>query len=571
MAKRNDLMQQAELLEKIEKLEKKLLENGKLSTTQQKQLNKAYQESFKQRSASADLEKKINDFNKTSLGRAGKLLGIDKQINNLANVRANGNKKNIENADKLFDIMTGVADGSKSFSEALNDIGDNDFGVLQDQAVKFGIALTKGGEELENQIKRGKQLSDTFDNIMESITGINFGQLFTAAGALAAIHQFVSSTLEIRQSLGTSVMESARLAGNVKSAALSAKLLGGNAQDAEEAVTGLVDEFGSLSVVSFETSVNLGRLVATTGITGKNAAALLKQLEAINGASIETNINLLSSVSALARAEGVAPAQVLNSIAEDTKFFAEFAKDGGMNLARAAIEARKLGLNLKDVSSIAESLLGFESSIEQEMRASLLIGRQLNLDAARRFALEGNMVGVMEEVKRQVGSQAEFEAMNVIQRRELAKAIGVSADDLAKIVAGEKTSSELAEEKIRSQEKQINLEKQLAYVTAAGAVAQIFRSLSQIPFGLGLLAAGGVALGMYGMMRSAPKLEKGGVVKETGMAVVHKGEVFSGTRNEMGMGNTKTNQLLRELITQNEFLMNRLTNRVGDMALSNAV
>ena len=64
MAKRNDLMERAELLEKIEKLEKKLLENGKLSTTQQKQLNKAYQESFKQRSASADLEKKINDFNK---------------------------------------------------------------------------------------------------------------------------------------------------------------------------------------------------------------------------------------------------------------------------------------------------------------------------------------------------------------------------------------------------------------------------------------------------------------------------------------------------------------------------
>ena len=70
------------------------------------------------------------------------------------------------------------------------------------------------------------------------------------------------------------------------------------------------------------------------------------------------------------------------------------------------------------------------------------------------------------------------------------------------------------------------------------------------------------------MINSAPKLEKGGIVKETGMAVVHKGEVFSGTRNEMGMGNGQTNKLLRELITQNEFLMNRLTNRVGDITLS---
>mgnify|MGYP003634451119 FL=1 len=64
-------------------------------------------------------------------------------------------------------------------------------------------------------------------------------------------------------------------------------------------------------------------------------------------------------------------------------------------------------------------------------------------------------------------------------------------------------------------------------------------------------------------------MEKGGVVKSSGIAEVHKGEVFSGTRNEMGMGNGQTNKLLRELIAQNEFLMNRLTNRVGDMALSN--
>ena len=53
------------------------------------------------------------------------------------------------------------------------------------------------------------------------------------------------------------------------------------------------------------------------------------------------------------------------------------------------------------------------------------------------------------------------------------------------------------------------------------------------------------------------------------MAVVHKGEAFSGTRNEMGMGNGKTNKLLRELINQNEMLMNKLTQRVGDIALSN--
>ena len=155
--------------------------------------------------------------------------------------------------------------------------------------------------------------------------------------------------------------------------------------------------------------------------------------------------------------------------------------------------------------------------------------------------------------------------MNVIQRQSLAKAIGVSVADLGKIVAGEQTSAELAEEKIKTQEKQISLERKLAYITAAGAVAQIFASLAKVPFGLGLLAAGGAAMGMYGMMKSAPKLQTGGVVKETGVAVVHKGETISGTAGQFG---TETNKLLRELISQNEILMGRLTNKVGDLALS---
>ena len=89
-------MQQAELLEKIDKLEARIAERGKATATQQKQLNKAYQESFKQQSQSADLGKKIDNFNKSILGKVMKRVGFDKHINALAKVRENGNKKDIK-------------------------------------------------------------------------------------------------------------------------------------------------------------------------------------------------------------------------------------------------------------------------------------------------------------------------------------------------------------------------------------------------------------------------------------------------------------------------------------------
>ena len=88
----------------------------------------------------------------------------------------------------------------------------------------------------------------------------------------------------------------------------------------------------------------------------------------------------------------------MQDLAENTELFAEFAKDGGKNIAAAAIAARKLGLNLGTVAGIAESLLDFESSIGHEMEASMLIGRQLSLDKARELALTGDLAGLSEEI-----------------------------------------------------------------------------------------------------------------------------------------------------------------------------
>ncbi len=67
------------------------------------------------------------------------------------------------------------------------------------------------------------------------------------------------------------------------------------------------------------------------------------------------------------------------------------------------------------------------------------------------------------------------------------------------------------------------------------------------------------------------------MVTKSGLAEIHKGEAISGTKNQMGFGAdmTETNRLLKQTLSeskqlreQNLLLMNRLTNRVGDLALS---
>ena len=126
----------------------------------------------------------------------------------------------------------------------------------------------------------------------------------------------------------------------------------------------------------------------------------------------------------------------MKDIAENSEMFAEFGADGGENIAKAAIQARKLGVNLATTAKIANSLLDFESSIEKEMEASMMIGRQLNFNRARELALSGDVAGATADIVKQLGGASEIQKMNVLQRRALADSIGVSVDELNRLATG---------------------------------------------------------------------------------------------------------------------------------------
>ena len=174
-----------------------------------------------------------------------------------------------------------------------------------------------------------------------------------------------SSANQIRQDLGLSVSESASLGAKTTILSKAFSLLGADGEQIAAFSKAVASEFGSINELSFSTLKNFGMISLRTGISGDNAAKLAKSIQSIQGGTLETSLNTISTFESLSRAAGVAPKLVLDDIAESTELFAKFAKDGGDNLAKAAIEARKLGLNLSVVDKITESILDFESSIEK--------------------------------------------------------------------------------------------------------------------------------------------------------------------------------------------------------------
>ena len=94
-----------------------------------------------------------------------------------------------------------------------------------------------------------------------------------------------------------------------------------------------------------------------------------------------------------------------------------------------------MGLNLSTVEKISDSLLDFQSSLTAEFEAEVLLGRNLELSKARLLALDGDLNGVLKEIVKNVGTEVELNKLNRFERGALARALGVEATELAKIVS----------------------------------------------------------------------------------------------------------------------------------------
>ncbi len=320
---------------------------------------------------------------------------------------------------------------------------------LTEKRLKDSIRTNKAALTFRNISAQAlKPLEDQFTAISDSYD--KYSQMIPVGGKVAgtfaagvvALSIFNKLINDVRKDLGTSAFESAQIAAQLSAASAVGKVFGLNASDIKDSFDVISGTLGGVENATAASALNFARFSLKLGVSAQQSADLLKTLEAVSGASRSTLMSQLSSTKELIRQRGVAPGPVLQDVANSAEFFAKFSKEGSDNLFIAAAEARKLGLNLGAVESISNSLLNFEESIGSQLEAQVLLGRNINLDKARQLAFNGDNAGLLEEIKNIVGSEAEFNAMNVVQREALANAIGLNVSQLARVVAQQESVSD---------------------------------------------------------------------------------------------------------------------------------
>ena len=214
----------------------------------------------------------------------------------------------------------------------------------------------------------------------------------------------------------------------------------------------LAEDFGN------QTSLNVAevaKMQENFGLSAKASTQLFLEATATNKPLKDINTSIFGTLGLMSVQSGL-QIDINKTIEEAVGITGNMRANFGYStesIAKAVFQAKLLGLSLSQADGISSSLLNFQSSIESEMEAELMLGRSLNLEEARRAALMGDTETLMTEISQQAGSQEDFLKMNIFQRQALAKAVGLEVNALADMYKDREENDALAEKSLELQNK----------------------------------------------------------------------------------------------------------------------
>jgi hypothetical protein len=336
-------------------------------------------------------------------------------------------------------------------------------------------------EQINQELKKENILSNALKASSEKILGTSASTLtsmLTMSGIFALIIdgalQFNKASVATGKALGYSSEKANNLQSDFNSIARSTTDVNISSKSLNEAFGQLAQSTGLVYEYSEDTLKTQILLTKVVGLQADEAAQIQRYSALTNTSSSQVYNSFIKGLVAQ-RNQSRVGINFKETLAESVKISGRLAANLGYNperIAKAVVQAKAFGMTLEQTSKIGDSLLDFESSIENELKAELLTGRQLNLERARAAALSGDQATLAEEISKNVGTAADFAKMNVLEQKALAEATGMTSDELS--------------ETLRKREEALKSGKSLAQVTEDDAKKAIERQDIQTKFNAGI-------------------------------------------------------------------------------------
>ena len=332
------------------------------------------------------------------------------------------------NNDQLSALRKSLKTGKGLNREKLKELGlDKHIGNLAGAAAKTKLEHLG----ISRQLIALKQIENKLQKTSNTLID----------GFLTAMMAADEETTQMGRNLNLSKSEASALKQEFAVAALQSGDIAVNSIRMGKAMGTLNEQLGTAVRFNDELLMTTSKLTDVVGLSAKAAGSLAFQAQRSGETLRNVEENVLGASYELQQGAGVA--LNLKGVLEATgKVSGQLRAQLGANpeeIAKAVTAAKLLGAEIEDIANASKQLLEFESSIESELEAELLTGKQLNLERARAAALAGDQKTVAEELAKNMGTFSDFTKMNTLQQDALAKSMGMSTDALSDMLFKQET------------------------------------------------------------------------------------------------------------------------------------
>lgn len=370
---------------------------------------------------------------------------------------ANINKADREKAIEKLKIQNVLHEAELQYFEQNASANSNLVGQLERQKqqtddIVNNIILMRGGmidtSTVANTLKGSFNLLSGKSGLIVKDLG-NLGKLFEESispGTILAkvietgytnFKAFDKAATSLRSTLGALPNQAANLESLIKQVTIESMHLGATFEDTATSISSIAKEFTSLVADDKDLLRTTVALSKQFGVSQDISVKFLKTLGGISDTSTSSQRSMTGFAQKLAQAAGIPLGKLMEDVANASDETRLYIGSSAVSLIKAAAAARSLGIDLNKAAASANKLLDFETSITSELKASALLGENVNFNYARQLAFNKNIIGANQEILK-IAKQVRFNQLNPIQQKAFADAAGKTVSELQDMFTQEK-------------------------------------------------------------------------------------------------------------------------------------
>ena len=297
-------------------------------------------------------------------------------------------------------------------------------------------------------LERNNRISNVFKNIfgdsvnsMGDFSKILSGTLPTYKDIIVKgvkmFLEFDKASFTLRKSFGLLRGDFDVLEKNVKDVAIDLADLGVTFDGVVLATTAIGKEFNTLVAANKDLVKDVSVLSVQLGIAETESAKFLKSISGMSRSTAASQKGMIGFAKAMSNAAGVPLDAVMKDVADASDEVRIYTGSSVINLIKGVAEARMMGTTFQKMADTAKKLLDFNTSITDEIEASVLLGTNVTFQRARELAYKKQTLEANKEILK-IAKGMDFDAMDPFQAEAFAKASGKTVTELQEMIQADK-------------------------------------------------------------------------------------------------------------------------------------